>query len=74
MPCARLCCETQAEHYRSLSVLGRIPSKPRVKEGKDAEGHRFKAVTDELNNTVTQRHGDRQDVIVRPDLPDLLKS
>jgi hypothetical protein len=36
-----------------------------VREGRDDSGHRFKAVTDELNNTVTQRYGDRQDVHIR---------
>jgi hypothetical protein len=36
-----------------------------VKEGRDENGQRFKATTDELNNTVTQRAGDRQDVLIR---------
>lgn len=69
MSCARGCCPTQGEHYRSLTIVGRLPSKPRVQEGRDQQGHRFKATTDELNNTVTQRAGDRQDVTVRPTIP-----
>jgi hypothetical protein len=38
---------------------------PKVTEGRDQQGKRFKATTDELNNTVTQRAGDRQDVLIR---------
>lgn len=52
------------ERLRSVGVIGRR-SGPRVAEGRDANGDRFKAVTDELNNTVTQRAGDRQDVLIR---------
>lgn len=65
MSCAKGCCETQRDHYRSIQWAGQLPSKPKVVEGKDENGHRFKATTDELNNTVTQRHGDRQDVLIR---------
>jgi hypothetical protein len=65
MACARGCCPDQKTHYRSIQWAGQ--GAPRVKEGRDKDGHRFKAVTDELNNTVTQRHGDRQDVLIRPE-------
>lgn len=64
MACARGCCPDQKTHYRSIQWAGQLPG-PRVKEGRDENGHRFKATTDELNNTVTQRAGDRQDVLIR---------
>lgn len=51
------------EKLRSLSVGKR--TRDRVKEGRDATGKRFKAVTDELNNTVTERGDNRQDVHIR---------
>ena len=47
-------------------ISGPLPSKPKVVEGRDEDGERFKAVTDENNATVTQRAGDRQDVVIRP--------
>jgi hypothetical protein len=47
-------------------INGPLPSKGRVKEGRDSDGNRFKATTDEAGNTVTQRAGDRQDVNIRP--------
>ena len=47
-------------------INGPLPSKPRVEEGRDEHGHRYKATTDENNATVTQRAGDRQDVVIRP--------
>ena len=51
----------------SISFInGPLPSKPRVREGRDENGDRYKAVTDENNATVTQRAGDRQDVTIRP--------
>lgn len=38
-----------------------------IREGRRADGVRFKATTDELNTTVTEHaRGDRQDVHVRP--------
>ena len=55
------------EAMRSISVLGRLPSKPRVKEWTDPASGRMKATTDELGNTVTQHaKGDRQDVNIKP--------
>lgn len=48
----------------SVSHLRGGQTKDRVREGHDGEGHRFKATTDELGNTVTERHGDRQDVTI----------
>jgi hypothetical protein len=73
MTCSKGCCSDQRTHYRSLTVVGAL-TRDAVKEGRDEGGHRFKAVTDELNNTVTQRHGDRQDVIVRPNPIDLAQA
>jgi hypothetical protein len=52
------------DKMRSIGTISRR-SGDRVAEGRDEAGRRFKAVTDELNNTVTQRHGDRQDVHIR---------
>ncbi len=40
----------------------------RVREGRRADGVRYKATTDELNTTVTEHAvGDRQDVHIRPE-------
>ena len=44
-------------------------TKSKVVEWKSEDGERHKAVTDEQNNTVTQHSkGDRQDVLVRPEV------
>lgn len=49
-----------------IGVISRR-SGDRVKEWRSGDGERHKAVTDELNNTVTQHtRGDRQDVLIRP--------
>jgi hypothetical protein len=54
------------EKLLSLSYLSRGRTRNHVREGRDtATGERFKAVTDELGNTVTQRGDDRQDVKIR---------
>jgi hypothetical protein len=50
-----------------LLTVGVLPggrSRSKVREGRDETG-RFKAITDELGNTVTERAGDRQDVTIR---------
>jgi hypothetical protein len=56
------------ERMRSIGVISRRSGDQR-NEGRDQHGRRYKAVTDELNNTVTQRHNERgtevQDVLVR---------
>lgn len=52
------------EKMRSIGSISRRTG-DQVTEGRDARGQRFKATTDELNNTVTQRAGDRQDVHIR---------
>jgi hypothetical protein len=52
------------EKLRSIGVISRRTGN-QVREGRDNFGNRFKAVTDELGNTVTQRAGDRQDVTIR---------
>ena len=57
------------DRLRSVGVIGRRTG-DRVMEGRDEDGRRFKSTTDELNNTVTQRDGQRrgeehQDVLIR---------
>ena len=56
------------EKLRSLAVIGRR-SGARVEEGRDDNGRRWQATTDEANNTVTKRHDTRgeecQDVTIR---------
>lgn len=57
--------ETQAEwlaRMRSVGVVSRL-SGDRVTEGRDKTGERFKAVTDDLKNTVIERK-ERQDVVI----------
>lgn len=55
------------DKMRSLAVIGRR-TRPVVREGRREDGVRFKATTDELNNTVTEHatRDDRVDVLVRP--------
>lgn len=53
------------DKLRSVGYLGRGRTRDRIREGRDADGRRYKACTDELGNTVTQRAGDRQDVHIR---------
>jgi hypothetical protein len=50
----------------SIGYLAGGRTRPKVAEGRDEAGDRFKATTDELGNTVTERAGDRQDVALRP--------
>jgi hypothetical protein len=56
--CARGCCETQAEHYRSLRIL-------------DPDRKQMTKVTTEKDSTVevdvTEHWHDRQDVLVKPE-------
>lgn len=52
------------EKLLSVGYLAGGRTKNRVREGRDRRGHRYKATTDELGNTVTERHGDRQDVTI----------
>lgn len=54
MTCSKGCCETQAEHYRSLTVRTG-PAKTKV-----TVDH-----TDDTINTVTEHWHDRQDVHVQ---------
>ena len=58
MTCARGCCATQAEHYRSLCVAA--PDREQMTK-----------VTTERDSTVavdvTEHWHDRQDVLVRPE-------
>jgi hypothetical protein len=61
------------EKLRSIGYLSRGRTRPRVRETREQDGARTKAVTDELNNTVTEhtRRGTgvshQQDVMIRPD-------
>ena len=48
----------------SIGHLTRGRTRSTVTEGRDAHGDRFKATTDELGNTVTDRAGDRRDVTI----------
>jgi hypothetical protein len=51
----------------TLGVISRR-SGSRIHEWRTDDGERHKAVTDELDNTVTQHaRGDRQDVTLRPE-------
>lgn len=52
---------------KGIGFLSRGLTKPKVKEGRDAEGARTKSVTDELGNTVTEHDNkkDQVDVLVR---------
>ena len=54
------------EKLRSVGVVSKR-SKPHVVEGRDHEGNRTKAVTDEAGNTVTEHNNskDQVDVTIR---------
>ena len=59
------------DKMRSIGVISKR-TRDRVRTGRDEQG-RYKATTDELNNTVTERDGNgatgvsnRQDVEIRP--------
>jgi hypothetical protein len=61
MPCARGCCDTQAEHYRSLHV---------ARPGREAWQKTITDVHDHHTVDVTEHYtGDRQDVTVKLDQP-----
>lgn len=53
-----------ADKVRSLGVIG-SRSRSRVEYGRDEQGQRTKAVTDELNNTTTEHQDGRVDVHIR---------
>lgn len=57
MSCARGCCETQAEHYRSLGIAS-------------PDRNQLTKVTTERDSSVevdvTEHWHDRQDVLVKP--------
>lgn len=57
------------EKLLSLGYLGHGRTRNRVEEGRDEAGKRYKATTDELNNTVTERGDNRQDVHIRAPEP-----
>lgn len=58
------------ERLRSVGVMKGGRSRDRVVEGRDANGDRTKAVTDQLGNTVTEHANskDQVDVTIRPAL------
>lgn len=58
---------TPIDREKLLSLSYGRRTRDRVREGRDQSGQRFKAVTDELNNTVTERGDNRQDVQIRVD-------
>ena len=55
---------TPIDREKLLSLHVGTRTRPRVREGRDDSG-RWKSTTDELNNTITERPGDRQDVTIR---------
>jgi hypothetical protein len=57
MPCARGCCATQAEHYRSLLIAS--PGRRRLRKVTTT-------VTDTATADVTEHWHDRQDVLIKP--------
>lgn len=57
MPCARGCCESQAEHYRSLRVLS-SDRRGLTKVTEHSDGKR--------GAVVTEHWHDRQDVLIKP--------
>ena len=65
MPDARPGHGTPIDRDKLLTIaVGGKRTRDRVREGRDGQGKRFKATTDELGHTVTQRAGDRQDVTI----------
>lgn len=62
MSCSRGCCETQAEHFRSLTVVSRSSlTKPVVREGKahPESGRSWKRTEDE--GSIITEHNTRTD-------------
>jgi hypothetical protein len=58
MTCARGCCVTQAEHYRSLRIAS--PDRRAMTKRTECDGG------SEGSAVVTEHWHDRQDVLVRP--------
>lgn len=61
MSCARGCCATQAEHYKSLRV-----GDPDRKHLQKVTTHRDSDAGGGLSVDVTEHWHDRQDVLVKP--------
>jgi len=53
------------DKLHSVGHLSGGRTRDKVTEGKDGKGESYKAVTDELGNTVVER-AERQDVVVTP--------
>jgi hypothetical protein len=49
---------------KGIAYLSKGLTKPKVVHGRDAEGARTKAVTDELGNTVTEHNNSKDQVDV----------
>lgn len=52
------------EKLLSVGYLSKGRTRDRIREGRDTDGKRYKATTDQLGNVVTERAGDRQDVTI----------
>lgn len=52
------------EWLEKMRSIGTVSRRPQVREGRDADGARWKATRDEAGNVVTERAGDRQDVTI----------
>ncbi|WP_157251117.1 hypothetical protein [Nonomuraea typhae] len=65
-----------AEKIRTVGLLSRGRSGPRVREGRRADGVRVKATIDELGNTTTEHatRDDRVDVALRPQTITVLRN
>lgn len=64
---------TPIDRAKLLTLTVKGTGRRNVREGSTGSGERYKAVTDELGNTVTERSSsrtsgvsDRQDVLIRP--------
>ena len=56
---------TKIDREKLLSISVGKRSRDKVVYGRDDQGQRTKAVTDELGNTVTHHSDGRQDVLIR---------
>lgn len=57
------------EKLRSVGIMKGGRTRSRVKEGRDEEGARTRAVTDELGNTVTEHNNSKDQVDVHIKAP-----
>lgn len=52
-----------SDKIRTIGVIGSC-SRPHATDGRDQQGRRYRATTDELGNTTTE-YDDHQDVTIR---------